>query len=73
MRRGSGVKTLAAMAALAAWLVLAHAENQRQIRLAAYAARLRVWQVRQEIAVRRFLAGDEAGSNCFEPPPIWEG
>jgi hypothetical protein len=67
------MKTLAVMAGLVVWVVLAHAENQRQIRLAAYAARLRVWQVRQEIAVRRYLAGESGAATVLEPPPAWQG
>lgn len=65
------MKTFAVMAAAGALIVLAHVENQRQIRLTAYAARLRLWQVRQEIAVRRILAGDQ--SVTYEAPPKWEG
>lgn len=66
------MKTLAAMAALAALVFLAAAENQRQIRLAAYAGQLRIWQIRQEIAVRRYLGGDPAAL-VLEPPPVWQG
>jgi hypothetical protein len=66
------VKTLVAVAAIVGWVVLSHAQRQREIRLAAYGVQLRVWEIRQNIEVRRYLSG-QTDTLTLAPPPAWEG
>jgi hypothetical protein len=58
--------------AAAGMVLLASAESQRQVRLAAYGAQLRMWQVREEIAMRAYLAGSP---ETWIPSraPEWQG